>query len=133
MPLIRYKTNDSCSLKKEICSCGRGFALMDDVATKNESIVSLPDGRLISPSVLTHPFKPMVNILESQIIQEEIGELKVKIVKNERYSSEDERMLISAFRQRLGDIRISIEYCDAIPRTKSGKFKWVVSKIKADL
>lgn len=132
MPLIRYKTNDSCSLKREPCSCGRSFALMDNVATKNESIVTLPDGRLISPSVLTHPFKPMENILESQIIQDKPDELKVKIVKNEKYTEDDERMLISAFKQRLGDIRISIEYCDTIPRTKSGKFKWVISSIKPE-
>ncbi len=129
MPLIRYKTNDSCSLKAIKCRCGRTFALMDDVATKNESIVSLPDGRLISPSVLTHPFKPMVNIIESQIIQDTIEELTVKIVKNERYSQEDERMLLAAFKQRLGEIRITIEYCEVIPRTKNGKFKWVVSSI----
>ena len=73
MPFIRYQTNDSCSLKTEQCLCGCNFPLMDDIATKNESIVTLPDGRLISPSVLTHPFKPMHNIIESQIIQKTIN------------------------------------------------------------
>lgn len=131
MPMIRYQTNDSCSLKKTPCSCGRGFPVMDEVATKNEAIVTLPDGRLISPSVLTHPFKPMENIIESQIIQEKIDLLRVKIVKNESYGKKDEKVLIAAFLERLGkDIAIKIEYVDEIPRTKSGKFKWVVSKIQ---
>ncbi len=104
---------------------------MDDVATKNESIVTLPDGRLISPSVLTHPFKPMHNIVESQIIQEKVDELLVKVVKNDRYSDNDEKKLLAAFNERLGDqVTIKIEYVDSIPKTKSGKFKWVISKIK---
>lgn len=130
MPMIRYQTNDSCSLKATLCSCGRKFPLMDEVATKNEAIVTLPDGRLISPSVLTHPFKPMENIVESQIIQETINLLRVKIVKNQKYSIKDEKALLAGFSERLGsDIAIVVEYVDEIPRTKSGKFKWVISKI----
>jgi len=130
MPLIRYQTNDSCSLKNETCKCGRKFPLMRDVVTKDESIITLPDGRLISPSVLTHPFKPMHNIIESQIIQEKTDELIVKIVRKDSYSAKDEDKLLAAFEERLGrEMRIKIKYVDSIPRTKSGKFKWVISKI----
>ncbi len=130
-PLIRYQTNDSCSLKVAQCGCGRHFPLMDNVATKNEAIVTLPDGRWISPSVLTHPFKPMVNIIESQIIQEDHYTLRVLIVKNDQYGNSDEKKLLDAFFDRLGgDIKIHVEYVDSIPRTKNGKFKWVVSKIR---
>ncbi len=131
MPLIRYQTNDSGSLRVDECSCGRSFPLMDDIATKNESIITLPDGRLISPSVLTHPFKPMRNIIESQIIQEDLNELQIKIVKNEQYSRDDEKILLAAFRDRLGShVNIQIKYVGSIPKTKSGKFKWVISRIK---
>ncbi len=134
MPLIRYQTSDTCAMRESVCSCGRGFPLMDDVATKNESIITLPDGRLISPSVLTHPFKPMHNIAESQIIQEDLKRLLVKIVKREGFTTEDEVRLINAFHERLGEeIEIEIEYVDSIPRTNSGKFKWVISKIKPTL
>ena len=131
MPLIRYETNDVCALKRSTCSCGRSFPLMDDVATKNEAIISLPDGRLISPSVLTHPFKPMHNIAASQIIQESLDLLRIKIVKRPGFSKEDENKLIHAFHERLeNQIKIEIEYVDLIPKTSSGKFKWVISKVK---
>ena len=103
---------------------------MDEVATKNEAIVTLPDGRLVSPSVLTHPFKPMVNIIESQIIQERLDLIRVKIVKNQDYTNKDEEMLLAGFVERLGpDVALKVEYVDMIPRTKSGKFKWVISKV----
>lgn len=130
MPFIRYETNDAGALKLQSCACGRVFPLMEDVTTKNESIVTLPDGRLISPSVLTHPFKPMHNIVESQIIQETVDELVVKIIRNAAYSDKDEQTLFFAFRERLGEqIRIKVEYVDAIPRTNNGKLRWVISKV----
>jgi phenylacetate-CoA ligase len=130
MPLIRYEMTDASSLQSKICSCGRGFSLMDAVATKNESIVTLPDGRLISPSVLTHPFKPMHNIAESQIIQENVDELIVKIVKRNSYTEADEAKLIAAFKERLGDqVKIRTVYVDSIPRTSNGKFRWVISAV----
>ena len=88
----------------------------------NESIVTLPDGRLISPSVLTHPFKPMHNIAESQIIQESVDRLVVKVVKKDTYTKKDEDQLLFAFNERLGkSIKIRVEYVDQISRTKSGK------------
>ena len=130
MPFIRYETNDSGALKTAMCPCGRGFPLMDDVTTKNESIVTLPDGRLISPSVLTHPFKPMHNVIASQIIQETVDELVVKIVKNDAYGASDEAMLLAGFRDRLGNrVRINVDYVSEIPRTQNGKFRWVISKV----
>lgn len=130
MPFIRYETSDASASKTGMCACGRGFPLIEDVTTKYESIVTLPDGRLISPSVLTHPFKPMHNIAESQIVQESLDQLIVKIVKRDGYSERDEIALLTAFDERLGNqMKIRVEYVNAIPRTRNGKFRWVISKI----
>lgn len=130
MPFIRYETSDASASKTEMCDCGRGFPLIEDVTTKHESIVTLPDGRLISPSVLTHPFKPMHNITESQIVQETLDQLIVKIVRRDGYSGRDEIALLRAFDERLGNqLKIRVEYVDAIPRTRNGKFRWVISRI----
>ncbi len=130
MPLIRYVTSDASALKTGPCDCGRGFPLMESVTTKWESIVTLPDGRLVSPSVLTHPFKPMHNIAESQIVQERTDELIVKVVRRPGYSHHDEQALLAGFNERLGDqVQVRVVYVDAIPRTDNAKFRWVISKI----
>ena len=130
MPLIRYVTSDITAVKKEKCPCGRGFPLIEDITTKDEDIVVTPDGRLISPSVLTHPFKPMHNIEASQIIQEEPDKLIVKIVKGPKYSDEDSKKLLNAFRERLGDkMKIELQFVDNLEREKSGKFRWIISKV----
>ncbi len=131
MPMIRYATNDRSAIKERDCSCGRSLRLVDDVTTKAEDILTLSDGRLISPSVLTHPFKPLTSIIESQIVQDEIDRIVIKLVTHSEFSQKDESELIEGFRERLGeDVRIEIEKVDSIERTQAGKFKWVVSRVK---
>jgi phenylacetate-CoA ligase len=131
-PLIRYQTNDSCALKTAECSCGRAFPLMDDVATKDEAIITLPDGRLISPSVLTHPFKPMVNIEASQILQKDLHNIIIHVVRGPLYTDWDEKLLLEGFTNRIGDgINLKVVYVNEIEKTKNGKLKWVTSNVEA--
>lgn len=130
MPLIRYATNDVSSLKSTACACGRTLPLMEDVSTKAEDILALADGRLISPSVLTHPFKPMHSIEQSQVVQEDYDHVVIRLVPKPSYCREDGEHLVREFQARLGaNVRIDIRLVDALERTKSGKFKWVISKV----
>jgi len=130
MPFIRYKTNDISALLTKNCLCGRELPLMADVATKAEDIVVTRDGRYISPSLLTHPFKPLHNIKLSQIIQEDLDNLIIKIVPGLDYSDRDTEHLLSALKQRVGsNMKIEIQFVESIPRTSAGKFRWVISKV----
>lgn len=130
MPFIRYKTNDVTRFKIKKCSCGRTFPIMDDITTKAEDIIVTKDGRYISPSVLTHPFKPLQGISMSQIIQEDLENILVKVVKSKLYTEREERAVIAGLQARLGgEMKVRIECVDSIERTPSGKFKWVISKV----
>lgn len=134
MPLIRYRTTDLVAKRSERCSCGRLLPLTADVTTKAEDILRLPDGRLIPPSVLTHPFKPLDSVDGSQIVQTEIDRLLVRIVPGGDFTEVERTHLLRELRARLGDsMRIDIELVDDLPRTNSGKFKWVVSHVGLDL
>jgi phenylacetate-CoA ligase len=134
MPLIRYQTSDLSALKEKRCSCGRTLTLMEDVATKAEDLLKLADGRLISPSALTHPFKPMNCIEASQIVQTQVNEMIVRLVPRSDYRDADGMRLVSDLKSRLGqDMQITIELVESLPRTKSGKFKWVISHVATGL
>ena len=131
MPMIRYVTNDMSSIRMQSCSCGRGLPLMDDVTTKAEDLLTLRDGRIISPSVLTHPFKPLTSIEASQIIQEDLDHVRIKIVPTPAYTDHDGEILIDGLKERLGNaVDVCIEKVDVLERTKAGKFKWVISNVK---
>jgi phenylacetate-CoA ligase len=130
MPLIRYETSDITTLSSTHCSCGRSFPLMEAITTKAEDIVVTPDGRHISPSVLTHPFKPMHNIKESQISQSTSNHILVKIVRRLEYTDKDTQQLLDGLRERLGtDVSIELDFVSEIPREPSGKFRWIISQV----
>jgi len=59
--------------------------MMAEVTTKAEDMLTLPDGRLISPSVLTHPFKPLDSIEGSQIVQTAPDRVTVRLVPGAGY------------------------------------------------
>jgi phenylacetate-CoA ligase len=130
MPLIRYVTNDMTAIRADRCPCGRGLDVMDDVTTKAEDMLTLNDGRLISPSVLTHPFKPLDCIQGSQIVQTAHDEVTVRIVPGETYTDAHTRHLVEALQERLGDdVRIEVRMVDHLQTAPNGKFKWVISQV----
>jgi phenylacetate-CoA ligase len=102
-------------------------------------VVERIDGRLEDYVVLRngvrigrmdHIFKDMINVKEAQIHQRIPGEMTIRVVRNREYSGVDDRMLLAETRRRVGDdTRIDIEYVDALPRTGTGKLRFVVSQI----
>lgn len=134
MPMIRYLTTDRTALKTQRCACGRPLPLMEDVTTKAEDLLRLRDGRLIPPSVLTHPFKPLDCIEASQLVQTDVDRLIVRLIPRPEYEDKFAQQLIRDLKARLGsDMRIDIELVDSMPRTARGKFKWVISEVKSGL
>jgi phenylacetate-CoA ligase len=130
MPLIRYQTSDITALREAPCSCGRGFMLMENVATKDEDIVSTRSGRYISPSILNALTHHLTSIAEHQVVQEDIDNVRLRIVKKPNYTDSDHEFLMKGLKDIFGEeMNIGIEYVNAIPRTKAGKFRWVISKV----
>jgi phenylacetate-CoA ligase len=134
MPLLRYETNDRTALRAAGCSCGRGLELMDDVTTKAEDVLTLKDGRLISPSVLTHPFKPLDCIEGSQIVQTAPDAVTVRLIPGERYTEAMTRHLVTELKARLGDeVSVDVQFVQALETSPNGKFKWVISQVPLGL
>lgn len=130
MPLIRYVTSDLTSLPDRQCSCGRGLEIMEDVTTKAEDVLTLSDGRLISPSVLTHPFKPLDCIEGSQIVQKAPDHVVIRLVPGHDYRPSLSDHLVHEFKLRLGhEVRVEVHLVPGLEMSKNGKFKWVISEV----
>lgn len=130
MPLLRYVTSDRTALTGRPCSCGLPLPLMREVTTKAEDVLRLKDGRLISPSVLTHPFKPLNEIDGSQLVQTALDRLLVRLVPRHDFTPALGERLVRDLKARLGeDMQVELEFVTELPRTKAGKFKWVINEI----
>ncbi|MFO7653523.1 MAG: hypothetical protein R6X25_06840 [Candidatus Krumholzibacteriia bacterium] len=131
MPLLRYRVGDSVVPRAGTCPCGRNGALVEGIVGRVEDVVVTPDGRWLTR--LDHVFKGLYAVEEAQLVQETTEELRVRIVRRPGYGDGDEAAVLHNLRERLGDeIRIRFEYLDRIPRTSSGKFRYVVSKVRLD-
>lgn len=130
MPLIRYVTNDMTAFQPHVCACGRRLEVMADVTTKAEDMLTLKDGRLISPSVLTHPFKPLEGIEGSQIVQTAPDRIVVRIVPGPGFNRALTAHLVTELKARLGaDVDVEVQLVDRLELSKNGKFKWVISHV----
>lgn len=130
MPLLRYVTSDLSAMRPGVCRCGRALVRMEDVTTKAEDMLTLKDGRLISPSVLTHPFKPLDSIEGSQIVQTAPDAVTVRIVAGPAFSDHLRDHLVHELAARIGaDVRIDVQLVDRLEVSPNGKFKWVISKV----
>jgi phenylacetate-CoA ligase len=128
LPLIRYRTGDTGIAAGGECACGLNTPILSEITGRVDDFVVTPDGRHVGR--LSPCFRDTVYLKEAQIIQEDVNSILLKIVPRQGYSSEDERMLLDALHRRLGnEIRIDVQLVDHIPRTASGKYRFVISKV----
>jgi phenylacetate-CoA ligase len=131
MPLIRYRTDDLAVPSDETdCACGRGLSLISSVEGRVIDVLRMPDGKIVPPTALTLLFDKAqaMGISRAQIVQENVDLVVVKLVP--RGEQLDTTPLENDLRSMMGDsIGINFETVEHIPRTSSGKFKFVVSKI----
>jgi phenylacetate-CoA ligase len=127
-PLLRYDTGDVATLEPgALCTCSRNGRIVQQIDGRIEDYLVLPNGVKIGR--LDHIFKDCINIREAQIHQARNGCITFRVVKGVHYSAADEQQLENEARKRLGsDVRFGIEYCETIPKTASGKLRFVVSE-----
>jgi phenylacetate-CoA ligase len=132
-PLIRYDVGDmAIESRQRACECGRGGTIIDRVVGRTEDYVLTPDGRLVGR--LDHLFKDAIHVKHAQVVQNEIHEVVVRIVKERNYTKKDEDEILREARLRLGSsISIRFDYVDEIGRTSNGKFRFIVSNLKEPL
>jgi len=127
-PMIRYDTGDIVEIDRNGCDCGRPGRIVKSIDGRKEDYVILKDGTRLGR--LDHIFKDLNHIREAQIHQKERGTIILRVVPSDSYSSPDEDRLLKEAQYRIGkNADISIEYVDAIERTKSGKLRLVINDL----
>lgn len=141
-PFIRYCTTDIATgtLPTYLtCSeCGRHYyPVFRGIEGRLEDFIITPQKVLISPAVITHPFKDFKTIKNTQIIQKSLEHIILKIVPRDGYSPEmlegELNQLCQGLQNILGaDMKIETEIVQFIHLSKSGKFRWIISEVSKD-
>jgi putative transposase len=127
-PLLRYRSGDTATPEQGEgnCPCGRAaFPVVKQIEGRLDSYIVTPEGRLVGR--LNHISKEVKHIAESQIVQESVGRVTLKVVRDVDYTPHDEALLVRNARERLGPaMEVVVEHVERIPRTARGKLVAVV-------
>ena len=131
-PFIRYRTQDFVDLNSEMCSCKRNFPIVKKIIGRLHDFLVTREGNYIPLIGNTDGLKWDVSekVEKAQLYQEKAGLLILTIVKKPGYSDKDSDIILSTLKQRYGeDFTYRIEFVKDIPRTDSGKFKFLIQKV----
>jgi len=133
MPLIRYKTGDVVHLADFSCACGRHSQVIEKINGRMSDFLITSDGR-IAIDVCYMALKGLDNIEESQIIQEDIDKILVKVVPARDFSNRDRELLINNIRSFMGiKTQVFVKEVSAIVENRENKFRPFISKVNREV
>lgn len=132
MPFVRYDIGDYCEVSEGQCQCGRSSLSIGAIDGRVEEFIRTPDGRFVMGINQVLEWAP--GIREAQIEQNTIDRLTMRVVPGIEYdANRDHQILEQELRKRIGfDMEVNFVTVDAIARTKSGKFRAVISNLQVE-
>ncbi|RVT53457.1 phenylacetate--CoA ligase family protein [Rubrivivax albus] len=133
-PFIRYRTGDVAVTSDAACPCGRGLPLLAEIQGRSTDFVVAQDGTVMHGLSLIYILRDMPSVQGFRIVQESLDLTRVQVVVAPGFGSEDESAIVSGFKRRLGSaVDVVVERVAAIPAEKSGKFRYVVSRVPSQV
>jgi phenylacetate-CoA ligase len=131
-PFVRYRTGDFGVLAKEPCPCGRGLPVLDQILGRSTDFVVAADGTVLHGLALIYVVRDLPGIASFRIVQESRELTRVELVPGPGFDPAVKTAIRDGMRRRLGDgVEILVEEMAVLPRERSGKHRYVVSKVAA--
>ncbi|MEX2156268.1 MAG: AMP-binding protein [Gemmatimonadales bacterium] len=130
MPLVRYRVGDRGRPPADTspCACGRALPAMGPIDGRTNDLLLTADGRQV---FWLNPVFYGLSVRQSQIVQEELDLLLVRIAPAPGFTAGHEQTIIHRLRERMGDVRVTVECVEEVPRSANGKLRAVISNLSA--
>ena len=131
-PLIRYEVGDTGVWQEagNPCPCGRSSRVLLRIEGREDDYVITPEGTRIMR--FDYVFKDAMNVKEVQIVQEQLGEITVRLVRRPGYGARDEGEISREIQRWISPrLAVRFEYVQEIERQANGKFRAVLSQLKS--
>lgn len=122
-PLIRYEMTDEITLLEDVCSCGSGMRLIDDIGGRSDDMFRY-DGVVVHPMAFRSPLGRRRNIVEYQVVQTQAG-ADVAIRTQGDIDLTDLQRTIESELARLGlpKPEVTIRQVESLDRQGTGKLR----------
>jgi len=132
MPLIRYRLHDKGYFVKDKCDCGINFKVMKPAGGRVSDYLTLPNGKRISPYLITTSIEHVDGLLKYQIVQTGKNTIVAYLVLDEHHHRSDcqneqamARILDILSHATSDAFHIEIKKCRTIEIEENGKCKVV--------
>ncbi len=125
LPFVRYINSDVGRLRKETCSCGRPFPLLEIRNGRIDDYIQCPNGSIVYDAILAYTFKGHVQ--QFKAYQNVLNSITIDYIEDEELSIKKVDMLKKKFQHYLGDdMEIVFRKVVQISPEKSGKLRYFV-------
>jgi phenylacetate-CoA ligase len=129
-PFVRYRTGDVGVLSDRPCACGRGLPVLAEVQGRTTDFVVALDGTVMHGLALIYTVRDLPGVERFKITQASLDRTEVEVVATAAFGDEQVRRIVRDFKARLGDpVDIVVRRVSEIPQEKSGKYRYVVSRV----
>lgn len=130
IPFIRYDTGDVGHITDDLCSCGRGYKLMDEILGRSVDILRTPEGNYVHGWFLLYIFWEYgKGIKEYQVVQEKLDKLVIRIVPEYDFDTNELDVIREIINRKSNDWIVEFRLVDAIDRSRAGKYKFIISDL----
>ncbi|MDD5298841.1 MAG: hypothetical protein PHU46_18230, partial [Rhodocyclaceae bacterium] len=127
MPMIRYDIGDSGQLLEGDCDCGWPFPLMAMGMCRQNDLIRTSAGKSVHPSYFNRLLYGQTRIRQYQFHQTDPDRIVLNLVSSSRLSPETVTAMTAAIRRDVAEQMVfEIAYLEEIPRTVSGKHRFVI-------
>lgn len=130
-PFIRYKIGDIGIISDRKCNCGRGLSLFEKVEGRVFDIIVGTNGNHLTGTFWTILLRNYIKgVIQFQIIQERYGEISINLEVDKSFTEKEKEKLLKRVYEKCGeDMKIDIQLVKEISLTKSGKYRFIISKV----
>lgn len=131
-PFIRYRTGDVAVMDTALCACGRGLPMLREIQGRATDFVVARDGTVMHGLALIYILRDLPQVAGFRIVQESLELTRVQVVPGAGFDAEIVGRIERGLGARLGEgVRIAVEQVERIEPEKSGKYRYVLSKVDA--
>jgi len=129
-PLLRYAVGDVTVRLGRDCGCGRRRPLLERVIGRTADFLVKSDGSLVAGvSLVERTLTAIPGLAQMQIIQENVGELVINVVPDEKFTPESEARLEAEMRRAFGEVKVRINKGDRLQQEKNGKYRFAICRV----
>jgi phenylacetate-CoA ligase len=131
-PFIRYRTGDVGVLDDQACSCGRTLPLLKSIEGRSTDFLVAKNGTVMHGLSLIYIVRDLPGVRQFKIVQESLDLTRILLVTDAEFDSANLPGIERGAKARLGEeVVVEVKLVGAIPPEKSGKYRYVVSRVAA--